>query len=410
MNSEQLFCAALNLQSPWFVENIELKQDVSSIIGELHIRIGFERGSRFFNSKGRLCSVHDSRERTWQHMNFFQHRCFIHARVPRIKDAEDGKVETVTVPWARPESGFTMMFEAYAMMLIENEVAVNKVASMLGVGAQRIWGMFNHYVGKAVKADDLSEVSSIGVDETSISKGHNYMTVVMDMDAKRTIFVVKGKDACTLDKFVAELAKKHGKKANIKWASIDMSPAFISGLKANFPKAAIVFDKFHLMKLVSEAIDQTRRQESKDTVLLKGHRYTFLKNRSNLSRKKQVDLEYLSRLFPTLGEAYKLRETLQLIWEERDPQIAVGKLETWCDYALNSKVHAFKKVVYSFKAHWSGIVTYFQNRLTNAILENTNLKIQSAKRRARGFRNPSYFKNMIYFLTAKLNFYPHYSL
>lgn len=406
MNSEALFCAALGLQEPWYVKELELKRLSEVGRRELHIFIDFERGARFTNSGGDDCGVYDSRVKEWQHLNFFEHHCFLHAQVPRVKDSKTGKVKTVEVPWARSESGFTLLFEAIAMSLIEHEMSVNSVAEMLGVTAPRLWRMFHHYVDAAVAADDLSQVTAIGVDETSIKKGHNYVTVVMNMEEKRTIFVTPGKGASTLEKFAFRLIERHGVPEHIAWASIDMSPSFISGIVTYFPQAKIVFDKFHLMKKVTEAIDETRRKERQESDLLKGHRYTLLKNRRSFSDKRQAELNHLLKLFPTLGEAYRLRETLQLIWETTNPKEAVLQLEAWCQQALDSKAQAFKSVVKIFKAHWSGIVTYFENRLTNAILENTNLKIQSAKRRARGFRNIKYYINMIYFLTAKLEWYP----
>lgn len=406
MNSELLFCAALGLLKPWYVKEVGLKQVEEAGKRELHIYIDFDRGAKFLNSRGLECGVYDSRAKEWQHLNFFEHHCYLHAQVPRVKDSQTGKVEMVEVPWARSESGFTLLFEAIAMSLIEHEMSVNSVAKILGVTAPRLWRIFHHYVDTAVARDDLSQVKAIGVDETSIKKGHNYVTVVMDMEEKRTIFVTLGKDASTLKEFASRLVKRHGVKEQIAWASIDMSPSFISGITTYFPQARIVFDKFHLMKKVTEAIDETRRKERQECDQLKGHRYTFLKNRGSLSEKKQAELERLLQLFPTLGEAYRLRETLQLIWETKDPKEAVLQLDAWCQQALDSKAHAFKSVVKTFKAHWSGIITYFENRLTNAILENTNLKIQSAKRRARGFRNTKYYINMIYFLTAKLNCNP----
>lgn len=406
MRSEDLFCAALGLNLPWYVKSVELLDNADSPHRELHINIDFKSGHQFTNSQGESCSTHDTVNKTWQHLNFFEHRCFLHARVPRVKDQKTGKVETIKVPWARPGSGFTLMFEALVMCFLENEMPVNRVAEMFHVNAHRLWRIFNHYVEKSLSEEDLSAVKNIGIDETSSRKGHRYVTVVVDMDKKRTTYVTQGKDSSTLEKYAKHLVKKGGDPLSIELVSMDMSPAFINGIGNYFPNAKIVFDKFHIIKIVNEALDKIRRLESKETELLKGHRYTFLKNRTNLSEKKQAELELLIKKFPTLGQAYRLRELLQDIWRNQDSEQAIIQLEAWCDLALDLKTPAFNAVVKTFKAHWSGIIQYFKNRITNAILENINLKIQSAKRRARGFRNITYFINMIYFLTAKLNFYP----
>ena len=144
MNNTALFGMALCLQSPWQVDDVSFASEESGR-RELHLHIGFVRGSRFPDGIGVTCPVHDTVEREWQHLNFFEHHCFLHCGVPRIKTS-DGKVVTVEVPWARPESGFTLLFEAFAMALIEREMHVNRVAEVLGVNPQRVWTVFNHWI------------------------------------------------------------------------------------------------------------------------------------------------------------------------------------------------------------------------------------------------------------------------
>jgi transposase len=289
-----------------------------------------------------------------------------------------------------------LLFEAFAMSLIECEMPVNKVARTLRVQAHRLWRVFDHYIEKAVSEDRLDEVKEIGIDETSSRKGHRYVTVVADLQTKRAIPVVEGKDVAAMRDFKDALESKGGSASKIKWISMDMSPAFISGHARYFHEAHIVFDKFHLMQIVNAAIDQTRKQERKGNELLKGHKYTVLRNYRDLSQAKKQQLHQLLSVFPTLGEAYRLRETLNEIWQIEDPQVAQAYLSTWCDYALETNVIAFRKVVKTFRGHWSGIVTYFHHRTTNAVLENINGKIQSAKRRARGYRNIKNFINHEY--------------
>jgi transposase len=409
MNSQQLFCAALGLSSPWSVTKVEFTENIKTSSHKLHIHVDFARGAKFVNSQGRECGVHDTEERQWQHLNFFEHACFLHARVPRLKNPETGKMEVVALPWARPGSGFSLLFEAFVMSLIENEMAVSRIAHLLGINAHRIWRVFNHYIGKAIAADDLSQVRQIGVDETSVRKGHRYITVVMDLEQRRTIHVVEGKDGATLEDFKAVLKLKGGDPGQIHWASIDMSPAFISGLSTHFPQARIVFDRFHLMLAMNKAIDITRKKERRGNDLLKGHKYTVLRRQEDLSDAKQQDLHILLEAFPQLAEVYRHRETLNEVWAMEDSAQAQAYLEAWCESALATGIAELAKVVKTYKAHWSGIMAYFENRINNSLLENTNLKIQAAKRRARGYRNIQNFINMVYFLTAKLQFnYPRY--
>ena len=142
MNSEQLFGMALGLHTPWQVDAIEFKPGAAGG-EELHLTLGFPRGSRFPDSQGQACPVYDTNQRNWQHLNFFEHACYLHCQVPRIQTS-DGRVETVQVPWARPNSGFTLLFEALAMALIEREMPVKRVAELLRVNPQRVWTVVNH--------------------------------------------------------------------------------------------------------------------------------------------------------------------------------------------------------------------------------------------------------------------------
>jgi hypothetical protein len=158
MNSEQLFGMALGLHTPWQVDAIEFK--ASGQGGEeLHLSIGFARGSRFADAKGQACLVHDTVKRTWQHLNFFEHPCYLHCQVPRIKTS-DGRVETVAVPWARPNSGFTLLFEALAMALIEREMPVKRVAEIMRVNPQRIWTVRCSTTGSAKRANGITHPPS----------------------------------------------------------------------------------------------------------------------------------------------------------------------------------------------------------------------------------------------------------
>jgi transposase len=402
MNSEQLFGMALGLHTPWQVEAIEFKPGARGG-EELHLTIGFERGSRFADSKGQACPVHDTVKRTWQHLNFFEHACFLHCQVPRIKTS-DGRVESVPVPWARPNSGFTLLFEALAMALIEREMPVKRVAEMLRVNAQRVWTVFNHWVCEARKRDDPSSITRLGVDETSSRKGHDYITLGVDMDARRLIHAVPGKGQETMQAIGSYLASQEVKPEQIEEVSMDMSPAFMAGVGKAFPKARITFDRFHVVKLLNEAMDTVRKLEQQENKALKGHKYTFLKDWDHLSDKRRRELVELMDLYPTLGEAYRLKALFNDLWEMPNRQSAEAHLHAWSEEVTRSGIQPFMQFVKTVKAHWTGIVRFIESRLTNGLLEGINHKIQLAKRRARGYRNVENFINMAYFLCGKLDF------
>lgn len=379
MNSEFLFSQALGLQSPWKVEEINFSNDSTLEQNELHLQIGFEPGARFSDESGALCPVHDTVDRQWQHLSFFEHSCYLHCSVPRITTT-GGKVRTVEVPWARPGSGFTLLFEAMALAMIEREMPVNRVAEMLKVNPQRIWTIFNHWIGKAKIADDVSSITQLGIDETSSKKGHKYVTLGVDLEESRVIFVTEGKGKATLHNLQGHLENKGVEKEQIEQISMDLSPSFIAGAAEAFPSAEITFDRFHVVKLLNEAMNQVRVSERKEHDALKGHKYTFLRNRENLTHKQEVSLAEMIGLYPTLGQAYRLKELFNDLWSMPDKESAEAFLKQWCEEVENSKIPAFMKFVKTVRSHWSGIIHFVETKITNGILEGINSKVYSGPR------------------------------
>lgn len=400
-NSEEIFSLALGLEEPWSIK--ELIFDKENL--QLDIYLQFTKGHKFEMPDGKAYSAYDSVERTWQHLNFFQFTCYLHAKVPRVKQS-DGKTQTQLVPWARKGSGFTLLFEAFSMLLIENEMPVNKAAKIVKVYPNRLWNVFNYWISKAHNADEIKDLDKVGFDETSVKKGHNYITTIVDLNQRRVLFATEGKGADCIAKSVAYLEKKVD-VTTIKQVCIDMSPSYISGCGKYLPNADITFDKFHVMKEVNKSMDELRKLERRGNELLKNHKYTFLKNKLTPKIKEEKDL--LMEMYPKLGEGYRLKELFKDFWELKDKNEAEGYLAFWCDLVEESGVFPFKKAVKTIKSHWTGILNYIESRINNGILEGLNSKIQLAKKRARGYRNVKNFINMVYFICGKLKFdYPLY--
>jgi len=188
-----------------------------------------------------------------------------------------------------------------------------------------------------------------------------------------------------------------------------MSPSFISGISENFPNAQITFDKFHINKIINEAMDSLRKMERKESAELKGHKYIFLKSDENLNKNQIEAKHYFLTQYPKLGEGYRLKELFNDFWNIKDVDEAGGYLSYWCDLVIESNIAPFIKAAKTIKSHWAGIVNYIKSKLTNGILEGINSKIQLAKKRARGYRNIDNFITMIYFVAGKLKFdYPPY--
>lgn len=407
MEQAYLFAAALDIEKPFEVTKVEFLTNDSGK-RELHISVGFERGSRFRSSCGSECAVHDTLPRTWQHLNFFQYRTYLHCRVPRIK-RPDGKVEQVVVAWSRPQSGFTLQLEADFMELIRAEMPVSHVARRYGIYDKRVWVVFHHWVDKAIAEADHGVITKVGMDETSRKKGHKYITVAVDLAKRKVFFVTEGKDAATV-KSTAEYMESAGSPvAAVTDMSIDLSPAFISGTREHFPNADITFDRFHVKKLVNKAMDEVRRSEAaKAKKDFKGQRYVFLKNSQKLSDRQLAERERLTQAYPTVGEAYRLKTVFDELWTKNSIEDADMFLIEWTSQAAVSLIPPFEKLVDTIMGHWEGIVNYVQSKINNGILEGINSKIQLAKKRARGFNNTENLIRMVYLIAGNLKFsYPH---
>jgi len=407
MNEYDVISLGLGIQPPWKIVGQIL--DTSKQPNELRIKIRADRGSRYpCPVCGKMCKAHDFQEKTWRHLNFFQHHCYITAMVPRTKCPEHG-VKTVKVPWARKGSRFTLLFEQAAMVLVK-EMPVRAAARIMGVTDNSLWRMVFHYVEEAMSKLDLGYVRGIAVDETSYGKRHQYVTVFIDLDrGKRSvIFAVPGKGKDCIEAFGSYLKEKGGCPDNIAVAVCDMSKAFISGIKSEFPSAEIVVDWFHVVKLFNRAVDEVRRRESKKRSMPSGLRWAVLKNADGpLTERQQELLHELESYAEDTSKAWRIKEMLRWINEAQTSQGAKWRLTSFLKYAEdlildNPALKPVKKALNSVKRHKKRILARWGNDYTNALLEGMNGLFQAARARARGYRNVHTFITMIYLIAAPI--------
>ena len=387
MNANTLFGMALGLGSGWKVVNSEM--DVEG--RHLRIWLDFEAGARFACPKcSEWCPVHDTVEKEWRHLNFWEHETTLIARVPRTKCEEDGVLVT-EVPWARNGSGFTLMMEAMILLLCQ-QMPVSDAARHLGEHDTRLWRVVDHYVTEAHQAKDWSKITHIMVDETSAQRGHRYVTNVLDADSNDLLLMVEGRNADAIKAFANEMPKHGANSEQITEVIMDMSAPYISGTKSVFPKARIVFDHFHIMKLAGEAFDKVRKELWRDGADLTGGLWALRGNAWTRSE-EQLNLRMKHcTTYPKLGRAMALRESLQDVLSENDPAF----LKWWFNWAAHSQLEPFKKLARTLKEHLAGVLAFMETRLTNAAMEAINGVIQLAKRMARGFRNIKYFRLAAY--------------
>lgn len=393
----KLFETALQVEEPWKLTHIEF-DDVEQA---WHLYVDFERGSLFVCPLcGSSCTAYDTEQRHWRHLDFWDWKTFMHARVPRADCRACDKITQVLLPWSRPGAHFTYRFEAWAMRLMA-EMPVKAASRELREHDTRLWRIFRHYVGQAMEELDVSKVKRIAMDETSSRRGHRYITLFVDVDTKIVIFAVEGKGKESLERFKVHLASKGVEATQIQEICCDMSPAFIRGIEDHFPEARITFDKFHVMKLVNEAVDDVRIEEQKHAPELKKTKYFWLKNESNLNSEQKDTLARLKDSNLQTGRAYRLKLAMQEFWTT--PHVFADLfLKEWIGWANRSRLEPMIGVAKTLKLHEEGILRWFHSKMTNGLLEGINGLVQAAKRRARGYRNVENLIAMVYMTANKL--------
>ena len=365
----------------------------------LDLYVDFPSGSRFACAEcgGEGCGVHDTKAETWRHLDFFQHRTFLHARTPRVICPACG-VHKVAVAWARAGSGFTLLFEAYVLALAK-AMPIANIAERMGEHDTRLWRILDHYVWEAVEKQDLSEVRQIAADETSARRGHDYISLFVDMVSRKVVYVADGKDAGTVKEFVDFLVSHGGDREAISDASIDMGAAFEAGIKENFANAEITFDKFHVIKLANEAVDQVRREEARNNYQIKDRRYIFLKNVENLTTEEKEALSRLEAQNLDTTQAMRMPMNLQQLFTF-GAKSARRFLDRWNAWVQVCDLAPMKKLAKTIMAKAQGILRSIDTGLSNGLLEAINGNVQAAKRKAKGYRTKQNLKTIVYLIAG----------
>lgn len=406
MDGNEILLLGIGIQPPW--QLVEQRLDTDKKPHELHLEVKAERGSKYACPEcGTACPAHDFHEKVWRHLNFFQHHCYIHAAVPRVKCPEHG-VRQIEVPWARKGSAFTLLFEQAALTLAR-EMPVNAAARIIEITDHRLWRIIEHYVAKAIAKFDLSLLKAIGLDETASKRGHNYVTVFIDMEKRYepVLFVTPGKGKETLKEFAAFLKDHQGTPERILEVVCDMSSAFLSGVAEELPNAEITVDWFHVVQIFTRALDEVRRQESQVKPLPKHLRWAVLK-RGEVDHLSTNQLKAMAELLDQgldTATAWRIKERLRWIRLAKTPQAARWRITRFVHYATElvgegALLEPVRKALATLANHAERVVRRWTSTYTNARIEGLNSLFQAARARARGYRNTKTFMTMIYMIAS----------
>jgi transposase len=327
-----------------------------------------------------------------------QYETWLHARVPRTYCSKHG-VKQVDLPWARPGSGFTLHIEAMVLAMAD-EMSVAALAEHIGMNEDSVWRILKHYVDQCREDTDLSGITMLAVDEFAVKKGHKYVTMFYDVEGRRVIHIAEGKGAETFDDFVQAM---HGRLdlAKVQVVCMDMSRAFISACKRVFPGTAIVFDHFHIIKLVNDVVNRIRIAEARESDHLVKTKYCWLKNPENLTEKQEERLNGIKDLDLLTAQAYHLRLAIQRLWTLPRKQ-AKAYLGKWIGWARKSRSPQMVDLAETMASHSDGIIASISLGLSSGFAEGLNTKIRAAFRRAFGFKAKEYRDTMIYMTAGGL--------
>lgn len=321
---------------------------------------------------------------------------WIRMAIQRIHCLACSLIRQVKVHFADPRRSYTRNFERYALEL-SRHMTIKDVAHHLGVSWGVIKDIQKRYLWRRFRKPKLNKLRRIAIDEISIGKGHQYLTIVLNLDTGAVVFVGDGKSADALLPFWKRLKAK---KADVKAVAIDMSPAYICAVMEHLPEATLVFDHFHIIKLFNDKLSEIRRKlyhqvsTSIEKNVLKGTRWLLLKNPENLNDSKD-EAKRLNRALEInqpLATAYYMKEDLRQLWDQGNKKAAEAFLKDWVQRARISKNAILSKFANTLMAHRSGILNYYDYPISTGPLEGTNNKIKTMKRQAYGFRDLEFFK------------------
>jgi transposase len=407
MRDRGLYERILGLPEPWHVTDVEVRDEAKEVI----VQVGLRRPLKLSCPEcGEPMAGYDHRRRSWRHLDTCQYKTIIEAEVPRGECPVHG-VRQINVPWAEERSQFTALFEALAIDWLR-ETSQSAVARRLKLSWAEVHGIMKRAVARGLARREHEVIPFLGIDETSFQKRHEYVTVVSDLTGARVLYVGDGRSRESIDGFYESLTRQQ--LEGIEGVAMDMWEPYIGSTHAYVPgaKSKIVFDKFHVIAHLLKALDGVRKQEHRhlmkqgDTMLV-GTKFLWLQGKDRFDRDAWLEFAEIRESSLKTARAWAINDAFSHFWSYVYHGPARKFFERWYAWAIRSQLEPIKKVARMLKARLDNILTYLAHRITNAVAEGLNAKIQWIKRTARGFGNRDNFRTAILFHCGGLDLYPH---
>lgn len=396
----------LGLIPPWAVVSVDLDLPGKKVV----IEVDYPADERVPCPEcGRECRIKDHREkRIWRHLDTMQFETLVTCRMPRSDCPEHG-VKTIQVPWAGPRSQFTLLFERFAIEVLLGARSIKKAQELLGISwdqAQRIQELA---VERGLVRRTIEGLRYVGVDEKSFGRGQSYVSLMTDIDESRVLDVVPDRDRKAADELWKALPG--AQRSGIAAVAMDMWDPFMEAAQKHAPQADIVHDKFHGARYLGKAVDDVRRKEHRDlrgngSKMLTGTKYLWLTNPANWNDRQHAAFQALKDEGLKVGRAWAIKEAFAQFWDYVYEGAAENFFRRWYFWATHSRLKPVIDAAKTLKRHLSGLLAYLRHRITNAVTEGLNSKIQTLKANARGFRNFEHYRISILFHCGKLELCP----
>ncbi len=409
MQDKELYYQLLGLKEPWRVKEVRIDMTGQKVVVEIEWP---EREDAACPECGKGYRIYDHREeRQWRHLDTMQFETILQCRVPRIKCKEHG-VKTIDIPWAEKHSRFTALFERMAIDILLACQNQRKAMELLRLSWDEVHRIQVRAVQRGLERRGAEDVEYLGIDEKSFLKRHQYATVVTDIKGGRVIDVCRDRKEDSLSGVFEKMPEQQ--RAAVKAVAIDIWLPYKKAVQEYLPGAEVVHDKFHIVRHLCESVDKVRRAENKALIKegkeeLKGTKYLWLTNPEKWTQKQKELFKRIRGMNLKVARAWGIKEMFSRIWGYVYEGAARRYFKKWYWWATHSRLKPVVEVAKMLNRHLENILSYLRHRITNAVAEALNGRIQQIKSAARGFRNFENYRIAILFYCGKLDMYPQKS-
>jgi transposase len=396
----------LTLPDPWQVDSVDTDMEARTIT----LSVIYPKGTLAHCPEcGVLCSIKDRRLKKWRHLAQMTFATYVECEVPRT-DCAEHDVHQIQTPWAEPGGRFTLDFETFAIQLILACQNLTQVGGLLGISWDGVQAIQRRGVERGLLRRKREAITHLGIDEKSFLSRHRYATVLSDLNGGRILEVTQGRDEAAAHAALDFLDTKQ--KSKVQAVAADMWVPYRNAVACQLPNAVLVHDRFHVMGYLTKALDKVRRKEhwelkASGNHSLKGTKYLWLTSQENWNLEQKREYRKLKDKNLKVGRAFAMKEQFRRFWDFRNSQYAEEFYRRWYFWATHSRLKPMIEAARTIDRHYTNISNYFRHRITNAVAEGLNSKIQLIKAGARGFRNFANFRIAILFHCGGLKLRPH---